>query len=928
MILTKIIKSEKRIVMNEINKITKILCLVLLLTAAHSLYAFSATGKIKGKVIDKETGEVLIGANVSLVGTTIGAAAQVDGTYLITNVPVGTYTLKASYMGYNSVSYNEVEVNINRTTIINFELSSQTITSQEVVVTAERQAVNVEVASSAKLITKKDIENLPTLTNVEELVGLQTGVVTIGEEIHIRGGQSDEVLYLIDGVPAKNPVTGVNALSIDINQIENVEILTGGFDAEYGNAQSGVINIITKSGRDRYSLEAVLKSDEPFAQKHTTNYDYAYIGLSGPMQLFDLIGMPGKGSFNLSVKTELNDTRYKIGGGYGSTDLGLFEMDNRQRSLYNVSGSVDYKPTKNIRLKLSYYYDKNFSKSFNWAWKNIPEYLPVSDWKSQQAQLILTHTIGENMFYQVSMSYSKHESQTSLRGMNSPLESFNYETTYYDTLGNPISRELIENILKNDPGFVDFSKTNSKYQRPDIGIDKDNDGFIDLGQDQNFYKESSDVFNLKFDITKFIEGHKLKAGFNIQGKKIDKLDILNYGYYFAGRDTIPGAYPEYGDSRWYFNDNPWEGSVYIQDNIEYAGMFLNIGVRGDFYVHGDRINDEDFIKQYNLATGENVEEFDKFKFELSPRIGLSIPASENTKLFFNYGYFTQLPTLEQLYRDPFLSSRVGNPDLKPKKSITYEVGMESEFMTDWVLLMKLYGRDFGGSINTRNTETKPIRKLYDNTGFGSSRGFEVELRKVYKRYWAFTANYTYLMARGFDLSDLQYYRLGSSITPPPVREQRVGWDINHNLNVIFNFNVSQFDEYDLFGIKLKDFGVSVINRFTSGSPYTALIPGSLYVESNSSTGPYYYNVDATINKGFTFGKTRVTFFLEAKNLLDISNVNIGGGFNTRTGEVINLGDLDGATNKYLTYHSVMFRRANATYYPGLSLRMGLKLFIK
>lgn len=903
--------------------------IIIMVTGSGLTYASSGTGKIRGKVVDKESGEPLFGANVVILGTTMGASTDIDGNYIITNVPVGVYSIKASFIGYNNETVKEVEININRTTSLNFQLSSQTITSQEVVITAERAAVNVEVASSAKLITRKDIENLPTLTNVNDLIGLQTGVVKIGEEIHIRGGQSDEVLYLIDGVPAKNPVTGINALSIDINQIENVEILTGGFDAEYGNAQSGVINIITKSGRQSYSLESIFKSDESFGKKYATNYDYGYVGLSGPMQLFDFVGLPGQGSFNVSLKTELDDTQYKIGGGYGNTKFGFFNLDNRQSSLYNFSASLDYNPWKDLRLKFSYFIDKNFSKGFSWSWKNLPQNLPSSRWNSEQFQTILTHTLSKNSFYQISFSYSNYLSKTGILGIESPIDAFDYQTTYFDKEGRRIPGNQVADYLKNKQDLIDFSKTRSVYRKPDVGLDFNNDGFIDAGEYQGLYSEKSDVYNIKFDFTQFFEGHKLKAGFDLTGKKISKLDISDYGYYYPNRDTIPGNWPEYGSYRWYFNDMPWDGSVYIQDHIEYAGMFLNLGIRGDFYIHGDKINNQDFINQFNRATGLDVNEFKKIKFEWSPRLGLSIPASNKTKLFFNYGYFTQLPSFEQLYLDPYMSSRVGNPDLKPKKSITYEVGMESEFIEDWVLLMKIYGRDFGGAINTVNTDTKPIRKLYSNTGFGSGRGFEVELRKVYKKFWAFTLNYTYLLARGFDLTDLQYYELGSSITPPPVREQRVGWDVNHNLNLIFNFNVPQYSTFDLFGIPLQDAGLSLIARFTSGMPYTPLVPNVLYVEPNSNSGPINFNLDATLNKGFTLGKLRLTVFWEAKNLLDIRNINIySSGFNSRTGQVLNNGDLEGATNKYMHYYWVMFNRANATFYPGLSMKMGLKIYVQ
>jgi len=878
-------------------------------------------GEIVGTVIDKETGSALPFANVLVDGTMKGSASDENGKFRIGQVHAGTYSVQAKFIGYNTVTIENVRVSINRITNLDFELPPVVLNTEEIVVRAEKPPVDVEVSSSAQLITSEDIKNMPVVTNVKDLVALQSGVIKDGQNIHIRGGRSDEVLYLIDGVPARNPITGISSVEIDINQIEEVEILTGGFDAEYGNANSGVINIVTKSGRDKITADLVVKSDAFFGSSNSTDYDYGYLGFSGPIPYLENSG------FTLSGKIETDNTYYKIGGGYGTTNFLGLNINDRQFGNYSLSGQFNYRPWKDFRIKVQAQFDKSTNKNFNWAWSQIPEELPITKGFTNRLTAIFDHTLSENSYYNISFSYQDSENKTSKLGLNSPLDAFEYRATYYDYSGNPVPQDMIAEILANNPNMIDFSQTKSNYERPPLNGDFDNDGFLDAGTYTNFYLNDYNTLNIDFDYTHFIGVHKFKTGFELNYQSVDKLDIENFGQFFPQRDSIPGLWPQYGTSRWYFNDKIWNGAIYAQDRIEYGGMFINFGVRGDFFGHGEIINDEDFIDQFNFASGKRIKKFSSIKAVWSPRVGLSIPADKSTKLFFNYGYFIQTPSFRELYLDPFLNSSIGNPNLDPRQSINYEVGMETEFVTDYVLKVKLYGRDNSGDIGYEQTKTTPARSIFENTGFGSARGFEVELRKIYSNYFSFTGSYTYLLARGFDLTALEQYELGSTI-PPSVREQRVGWDYNHTFKLMANFEVSEHDKMDLFGINISDIGFYFLLTGTLGRPYTPTIPGAIYIESNSEDAPGQIFVDATLHKGFNLFGVRNVVFLEAQNLLGIRNIILGSGFNTRTGDIYNLGDLDGVTNRYLTYHQVNFLRANQSYSPNTTIRLGYKLFIR
>ncbi len=924
----KILKEDTIIKKDISSKNIWLLCFAILVFS--SIISFAQTGEITGYIKDNSTDEPIPFSNVVLKGTTIGAATDIDGKYRISNVPPGSYDIIASSMGYQKVTITGVVVSSNRILEANFELTPTVISTEDVVVVAERPPVDVEVASSAKMITSKDVQNMPAVTNVKDLISLQASVVKDGENIHIRGGNANEVLYLIDGVPSKNPITGVSSVEIDINQIEEVEILTGGFDAEYGNANSGVINIITKSGRDHFTADVILQSDEPFGKSRSSNYDRAYVGVSGPFSLFNLVGLPGDAGFTISTNTTLDDQFNHNPGSFGETDLYLFNAPNRQYSHYNLTGKLNYQPIKSMRIKTDFTFQKTYNKPFAWSWKNIPEEIGVNRNSFNRFTFQLNHNLGKDAYYILNVGYEKSKYKGGKDGLNSPAQAWSFAQRYYDKVKKTYvilnTPEQLKDYMNKFPGQIDFSKSGSKYLPPTSNFDFDSDGFWDLASNRDFKRNEYEYFSAGLDYTHFFGVHKFKAGVDVNFSKVKIMEIYDYSFYFPKRDSLPGAYSEYGSSRWYFNNVPWNGSMFVQDRIEYGGMFLNLGVRGDFFVHGNIVDNTSFIEAYNEATGKDIKKFKKAKIAWSPRIGLSIPASASTKLFFNYGYFIQNPSFEQLYRDPFLTSKVGNPALNPRQEISYEVGMETEFIKNWVLNAKIYGRDAGEDIGFLTTETTPARQLFSNTGFGSKRGFEVEMRKTFSDFYAFTINYTYLLARGFNLARLENYEKGGTV-PPPVREERLGHDINHNLKFMFNFEIHEKSELDIFGYKLSDFGFYTIINANAGRPYTPQVPDVIYVESNSKTGPYYININADIHKGFRLGGIRTIVFLEANNLLNFKTLNYDA-LNTKTGEIYTLGDSDGLSDRMLTPYEIYLRKGYRPYNRGLNLKLGIKLYIR
>lgn len=174
----------------------------------------------------------------------------------------GVYTLKASFIGFATVLVENVEVNTDLTTRQDFEMAEQTIEGEEIVVTAEQPVVRKDVSSSQANISTDDIKALP-VTSLTSVIGLQAGV----EGLSIRGSGTDEVAFNLNGFTLRSgrdnsPFTGVS-----ITSVQSVQVQTGGFNAEYGNLRSGLVNVTSKEGDpDRYTVDGIIRITPPQAK--------------------------------------------------------------------------------------------------------------------------------------------------------------------------------------------------------------------------------------------------------------------------------------------------------------------------------------------------------------------------------------------------------------------------------------------------------------------------------------------------------------------------------------------------------------------------------------------------------------------------------------------------------------------------------------
>jgi len=237
---------------------------VILLLLKGSIIFAGTTGKITGKVVDKQTGEPLFGVNVIIMGSTLGAATDIEGDFVILNIQPGFHTVRVSMIGYATTTINDVRVRIDKTTPLNVELSEDSFTTENIIIVAERSQLKKDVSTSVASVGPEEIETLP-VSSIDDVVGLQAGVE---EGLVVRGGGSDELLFQLDGVTLRDPRNNKPISSIAMSSIQEVSIERGGFNAEYGQVRSGIVNIVAKEGSTTEYYGAVQLKYSPANAKH------------------------------------------------------------------------------------------------------------------------------------------------------------------------------------------------------------------------------------------------------------------------------------------------------------------------------------------------------------------------------------------------------------------------------------------------------------------------------------------------------------------------------------------------------------------------------------------------------------------------------------------------------------------------------------
>ncbi len=352
----------------------------------------AVTGKIAGVVKDRATGEPLPGVNIVIVGTNQGASTDIDGEYYILNISPGTYDLRASAIGYKAVTLTGVVVVQDLTAEQSFRMEESVLMGEEVTVTAERDVVRKDITSSTHIVSREEIEALP-VTTYQQALAATAGAVGTGTNIHIRGGRRDEILYLVDGLQVKDPQFQRRSLDVGSGSIAEMIVLTAGFNAEYGDAQSAVVNLVVREGDPQYHGHARHLMDME-GDEHYQDYDYTEASLSGPEPITSYIlprlgtRIPGTMTLFMSGdvwSTNANDNGVMVNTSdwYRHQVTDIFGMDVRKNFAYSASSmKLTYVPAQKYKIALGWNQSQQWDNNY---WYRLSQQFPYDFTPEEQS---------------------------------------------------------------------------------------------------------------------------------------------------------------------------------------------------------------------------------------------------------------------------------------------------------------------------------------------------------------------------------------------------------------------------------------------------------------------------------------------------------------------------------------------------------------
>ncbi|MCK9425284.1 MAG: TonB-dependent receptor [Ignavibacteriaceae bacterium] len=871
-----------------------------------SIGLYAQSGKISGKVTDVETGEPLIGASVMVQGTNLGSATNLNGEYIILNVSPGKYSVVAKYVGYRQVETTNLNVSVNLTTEVNFKLPSEAFKQDEVIVVAERPLVNKNVTNATSIVRTEDIKNLP-IRGVNAVVAQQTGVVEKGGNLYIRGSRSDAVAFYIDGVLVNNPVFGGSRASTITNAIEEIQVQAGGYSAEFGGANGGIVSTQTKSGSEKYSLtaEAITDAFAKPGNKYLGGYSYGYseyvITMGGPI-IPDYKGL----KFFFAGNNVFQKTPARFEREYNFT--GLFDPANpkdtfdivypegmrlnQAANTYQGQGNLTWDlGSFSVRLNGNYTYSTSRG-GVGWTGIVNKNNASLDENRTITSSVKITHVLSSTAFYDV---------------------IFNYFGDFYVTM---------DPIFKHNISLYGDSVANAQYGRSLLADGQLRTGYQAYGFDfakyetpfRDYRKQKTSSFGGKINfLYQLGKHHELKAGGEVTNYTIRRYSLNaraiasnvksvadgdirliynrldNYGYDVYGNTSDGGTQAP---------KQPIFAAAYIQDKMEFPDLVLNVGFRLD-YINTDS---REFLNPSNVqfdASGIIDPAYMKDvkpTVQISPRLGFSFPVTDKTVFHAQYGKFIQQSQLSNIYRGFNVSSDIIkggyaelNPvgyGLKPERTTQYDIGFKQQLGDNFAFDITGFYKDIKDQIQLRTTfaeATAQHTKYYSllNGDFSTVKGieFKIDLRRTQRIYAAF--DYTYSDAEGTGSTPTEAGRgvwqspTGEPFLPVQIAPLSFNQAHRGSLNIDYRFDKN--DGPELFGSKfLEQAGFNLLFTFNSGSNYTQYTGyGNTTPPTevlNSSTTPWNYQLDGRFDKSFQVSGLNINIYLWVVNLLNTKNV--------------------------------------------------------
>jgi len=860
----------------------RFLMMSLILSTVYS----GTSGKIAGTIHDATTGEPLIGCNVIIRGTYLGGATDLDGTFIILNVPPGEYALTANMIGYTSTQMTGVVVAIDLTTKIKLELDIGILEGEEIIVTFDRPKVQRDRTSTQVHVDAGMIQDLP-VEEISEVLELQSGITKdAGGGLHIRGGRAREVVYWVDGVPISDGYDGSAIVEVDKNAIQELQLVSGTFNAEYGQAMSGIVNIVTRTGGEKLggtiemstggwwsTTDDVFIDLDKYDPQDTQNIS---VSLGGPLLIkkirFYFSGRRYTSNGHLRGLSVVNpqpnsiidpisgEELYGINFSDSTTTIAGFNLDDspivpmNSQEKYSVNGKLSYTLTPSINIHMNYLFSNREYRDYDHFYRWNPDGDLNRFDQGKSVSLTLNQSLSPRTYYALKAARS---------------------TSYYQhyVYEDPLNSNYVSPTVLNMPAYT----------------------FALAGINPSHFERNSDMDLIKFDFTSQAHPkHLLQFGAEYRSHSLDREDFSIVAAVDSNNIQIIPFQPDtlsiFTPAHSYYHEEPEELSFYIQDKLEYDDFVVNIGVRWDwFHSHGVLPADPSDPSIYNPLTPEHAEmtmeereaiwyrEVDA-KSSISPRLGLAFPITDQGVIHFSYGHFFQIPSFEYLYNDrgykvstsdgtygPF-----GNPDLDPKRTVKYELGLQQQITPTTNIDLVVFYQDIRDWVSTGIIQTTYLPGVnyahFTNKDYANSRGITLSLEQGVGASGRLNIQYTYQIAEGSNSNpDAEFF--ATQDNAEPIREMTpLDWDQRHTVNGSFTMTI--------LGARL-----TLLGRFGSGYPYTPSygvssrtgLTANTGLSSNSRLKPSTFDMDLKASRKMTIAGMTFGVSLNVNNLTDARN---------------------------------------------------------
>lgn len=895
------------------------------LVISTSLLA-GTTGKIAGKVTDAATGEALPGANIILEGTNSGAAANLDGNYVILNVSPGSYSLRVSMIGYAALTYENIRVSIDLTTRVDFAINTQVVdVGGEVTIFAEREMVQKDLTASTAVVSAEEILSLP-IAELSEAIELQAGIVSSNGALHIRGGRAGEIGYWIDGIPVTDVFDGGTVIDFNKDAVQELQVVSGAFNAEYGQAQSGIINIATKEGSNDFggsfasyigdhvsSRDQVFRGIDDLQPFDTRNFELA---LHGPIirdKLFYFVngrhiergGWIG-GERKFRPDFIIDDVETDEFGFPTENADGTFRLIPTDSSAIGDGAIVDMNGSKEIftQAKLVYKVSPGIKLAYTYL-RNDDDFREFSSFDNERSFILnpdgarrkfrvgnthigkWTHAVISRTFYDIGVSLFEKTFES---------KRFNDLTFQTDASGEPTMTADGGRLINNP----------RQYVHPDL-LTELPFSFRNGGTDLKRFRRETKTFLGKLDLTSQVTfNHQIKAGIEFRRHEIFFEDIDLRPVQRSFDPAVDDPYvdfqvlpvsSEFHDS---YLHKPTEFSAYIQDKMEFENMIVNIGVRVDrFEPDGVTLADESDPNIFNPIRPENrfvdtngdgfqdpgeetltLNQREQFWFKkagtktrISPRIGIAFPITDRGVFHFSYGHFIQIPNFSRLYQNPEFElgsgtgnqGTIGNADLKPEFTISGELGLQQQITDDIATDVTIFFRDIRDLAGTSSDAILV---------FGGSQSYNKIVNSDFGFVRGVVLSLSQRFSRGFS-GNLDYtFQIAKATNSDPEAARNARSEGRDPEIQLANVDWDQLHTFNAnLSYNLQRWGASLIFQYGSGQPFTPRAGTDVStLLTNSERKPSFVNLDFRSSYDIPLGGAkRANVFFRIFNLFDTLN---------------------------------------------------------